>query len=76
MKTLFEKLVMETYATKKYWRTFTDNINDAIWVYIPDEETAEQLSEWAKENYYPAFVNCEPGHYYWDEEDGTFYKEF
>ena len=75
MCTLFEKLVMETYQTKKFGKMFTDNIHDAIYVYVPDEEIAEQLSEWAKENDYPAFINCEPGHYYWDEEDETFYKE-
>ncbi len=75
MQDFFKKIVMETYEIKKYGRKFTDNINDAIWVYVPDEEAAEQLSDWAKENYYPAFMNCEPGHYYWDEEDGTFYKE-
>lgn len=75
MADFFKKIVMETYASKTYGRKFTDNIDEAIWVYIPDEETASQLSEWAKENYYTAFVCCEPGHYYWDEEDETFYKE-
>ena len=76
MPEFFKNILMETYASQKYGRKFTDNIHDAIWVYIPDKETANQLSEWAKENYYSAFVNCEPGHYYWDEEDETFYKEF
>lgn len=75
MNEFFKQIVMETYETKKYGLKTTDNIDDAYFVYIPDEETAQKLSEWAKENYYPAFVNCEPGHYYWDEEDETFYKE-
>lgn len=75
MDNMLDKLVMETYSIQKYGRKFTKNIDEAIWVYIPDEATAEQLSEWAKENDYPAFVDCEPGHYYWDEEDETFYKE-
>lgn len=75
MADFFNKLVMETYQTKKYGRMFTNNIHDAIYVHIPDEYTAHQLSEWAKENDYPAFVDCEVGNYYWDEEDETFYKE-
>ena len=74
MYTLFEKLVMETYQTGKFGKKLTDNIHDAIYVYIPDEKTAEQLSEWSKENNYPAFIDCESGHYYWDEDNGTFYK--
>lgn len=75
MDDLFKKLTMETYASGVSGRIPTDNIDDAFFVYIPDEETAEQLSEWAKENNYPAFVGCEAGWYYWDEEDETFYKE-
>ena len=71
----FEKLTMETHVTGMSGRTITHNIDDAFWVYIPDEETAEQLSEWSKENNYPAFIHCEIGQYYWDENDETFYKE-
>lgn len=69
MDNLFNKLTMKSYGK------ITNNIHDATLVYIPDEETAEELSEWAKENDYPAFVYCETGWYYWDEEDETFYKE-
>ena len=75
MDNLFKKLTMETYESQMNGKILTDNIDDAIWVHIPDEETADQLSEWSKENNYPAFVNCEAGDYYWDEEDETFYKE-
>lgn len=75
MENLFQKLKMETYSPGTIGRVPTNNIDDAFFVYIPDEETADQLSNWAKENYYPAFVDCEAGWYYWDEEDETFYKE-
>lgn len=75
MEGFFEKLTMETYETAMGGRRITNNIDEAIYVYIPDEETAEQLSEWSKVNNYPAFVNCDVGWYYWDEEDETFYKE-
>ena len=43
--------------------------------YIPDEETADELSEWSKVNNYPAFINCMVGWYVWNDDDGTFYKE-
>lgn len=69
MNNLFKKLIMRSYGT------LTNNIDDATLVYVPDEETADELSEWAKNNNYPAFINCEVGWYYWDEEDETFYKE-
>ena len=69
MSNLFNKLTMTSYGV------ITNNIDDATLVHIPDEATAEELSEWAKNNNYPAFVDCEVGWYYWDEEDGTFYKE-
>ena len=69
MSNLFNKLTMTSYGV------ITNNIDDATLVHIPDEETAEELSEWAKDNNYPAFVHCEVGWYYWDEEDETFYKE-
>lgn len=69
MHNLFNKLTMTSYGE------ITNNIDDATLVHIPDEETAEELSEWAKNNNYPAFVNCEAGWYYWDEKDETFYKE-
>jgi hypothetical protein len=76
MEGCFNKLTMETYETGCRGRKITDNIDDAIWVHIPDEETAEQLSEWSKANNYPAFVNCEVGHYHWDDENEIFYKEY
>ena len=75
MDKFFEKLIMETYVSGMSGRKPTNNIDNAIWVHIPDEETAEQLSEWSKVNNYPAFVGCEAGDYYWDDEDETFYKE-
>lgn len=69
MSNLFSKLTMSSYGT------LTNNIDDATLVHVPDEETADELSEWAKNNNYPAFINCEVGWYYWDKEDETFYKE-
>lgn len=69
MNDLFKKLTMRSYGKP------TGNIDNATMVHIPDEETAEELSEWSKNNNYPAFVDCEVGWYYWDEEDETFYKE-
>lgn len=69
MDSFFNKLVMRSFGV------ITNNIDDATLVYIPDEETADQLSEWSKENNYPGFVNCDVGWYYWDEEDEAFYKE-
>lgn len=69
MDDFFTKLIMKSYGK------ITDNIDNATLVYIPDEETAEKLSEWAKNNYYPAFVDCEVGLYRWDEENETFYKD-
>lgn len=69
MNDFFNKIAMRSYGKP------TDNIDEATLVYIPDEETAEQLSEWSRFNNYPAFIHCETGWYYWDEEDETFYKE-
>lgn len=69
MNNFFDKIPMMHYGKP------TNNIDDATLVHIIDENIAEQLSEWAKENNYPTFVNCEVGWYYWDEEDETFYKE-
>lgn len=69
MNDFFSKLTMKSYGKP------TNNIHDATLVYIPDEDTADELSEWAKRNDYPAFVYCDPGWYYWDEEDETFYRE-
>ena len=69
MSDFFKKLAMRSFGHPTY------NIDNATMVYIPDEETAEELSEWARFNNYPAFINCESGWYYWDEEDETFYKE-
>lgn len=66
MNNLFNKLIMKSYGKP------TNNIDDATLVYIPDENTAEELSEWAKQNYYPAFINCKTGWYYWDEKNETF----
>jgi hypothetical protein len=75
MDIFFTKLKMETCDSNGIGKIKTDNIDDAIWVYIPDKETAEQLSEWSKVNNYPAFVGCVPGQYHWDDESETFYKE-
>ena len=69
MENFFDKLTMRSYGKT------TNNIHDATMVYIPDEETADQLHEWSKENDYPCFLYCDAGWYYWDEEDETFYKE-
>lgn len=69
---------MDDFLKKIEMRSFgkpTNNIDDATLVYIPDEETAEQLSEWSKNNNYPAFVNCEVGWYRWCTATKTFYKE-
>ena len=67
---LWRKLNMSNQIGK-----LTYDIDHAWYVGIPDEETAEDLSEWSKVNNYPAFVNCEVGLYIWDEDDETFYKE-
>jgi hypothetical protein len=69
-KSLWRKLNMSNQIGK-----LTYNIDNAWYVGIPDEETAEELSEWSKVNNYPAFVNCEVGLYIWDEDNETFYKE-
>lgn len=69
MDNVFNKILMQCYGND------TNNIDNATLVHIPDKETAKELSEWAKNNNYPAFVDCEVGWYYWDEEDETFYKE-
>lgn len=68
-KSLWRRLAMSNQIGK-----LTYNIDHAWYVDIPDEETAKELSEWSKNNYYPCFVDCEPGYYVWDEEDETFYK--
>jgi hypothetical protein len=68
-QSLWQRLEMATRIGKP-----TYNIDDAWYVYIPNIETAEELSEWSKTNFYPAFVHCEPGTYVWDNDDGTFYK--
>lgn len=69
MDNVFNKILMQCYGKD------TNNIDNATLVHIPDKETAEELSEWAKNNNYPAFVDCEVGWYFLDEEDETFYKE-
>ena len=68
MEEFFDKLSMLS------WGKPTNNIHDATLVTIYDEETAHQLSEWGKVNDYPAFLDCEVGTYYWDDDCGTFYK--
>lgn len=55
MDDFFKKLAMRSYGKP------TGNIDEATLVYIPDEETAEQLSEWSRFNNYPAFIHCETG---------------
>lgn len=67
---LWRKLNMSTQIGK-----LTYNIDDAWYVGIPDEETAEELSEWSKVNNYPTFINCEVGLYIWDNDEETFYKD-
>jgi hypothetical protein len=67
---LWRKLDMSNQIGK-----LTYDIDHAWYVGIPDEETAEELSEWSKVNNYPAFVNCEVGLYIWDDGEETFYKD-
>ena len=69
MSDFFKKIEMRSFGRH------TNNIDDATLVYIPDEETAEQLSDWSKDNNYPAFIDCEVGWYRWDVKNETFYKE-
>lgn len=75
MEDFFNKLSMRTYSTGKCGDIPTKNINEAIRIYVPDEETAERLSNWATSNDFPGLVNCVPGWYRWDDESEEFYCE-
>ena len=68
-QSLWRRLQMSTQIGK-----ITYDIDYACYVNIPDEKTAEELSEWSKNNHYPAFVNCTPGYYVWDDDFETFFK--
>ena len=74
MDNFFDKLIMETYIVGMRGRRATDNIGEAIWIFVPDDETAEQLSEWSRKNDYPSLVNCSAGWYRWDDRLEYFYK--
>ena len=74
MYNFFNKLIMETCIIGKRGRQVTDSIYEATWIFVPDDETAKQLSEWSKENYYPSLVNCSVGWYRWDDRTQMFYK--
>lgn len=74
MDSFFDKLTMETYIVGMRGRRVTDNISEAIWIYVPDDETAEQLSEWSRINGFDSLVNCSVGWYRWDDRDEYFFK--